>query len=216
MVAQLGQRLRGRQAYAGGDARPAQDALAHGKGPAREVTDAVQIPDKAFIDGVNLLQRPQARGNRHHAGAHVAVQLKVGGQAHQLRHQLQAPELEIGLAHLDAHGLGLVRAGDGAAIVVAQHHHRQAAQARAEGPLAGHVEVVAVDEGEHGASPGEAFDAGSHHAPDFQRLVFLGHDVRIGGVAGLQAHHAAGGEQELDRELAIHRGHHDVRVARRD
>ena len=67
-----------------------------------------RVTDEALIDGIDLLQRPQACGNRHHAGAHVAVQLKVGRQAHQLGDQLQAAELEIGLAHLDAHRLGLV------------------------------------------------------------------------------------------------------------
>jgi len=66
-------------------------------------------------------------------------------------------------------------------------------------PLAGQIEVIAVDQSKHAASPGEAFDAGNLHTPDFQRLVLFGHDVRIGGVAGFEAHAVDSGEQKIDR-----------------
>ncbi len=59
----------------------------------------------------------------------------------------QVPDLEVGRAHLDAQGLGLVRAGHGTAIVVGQHHHRDPLQGGVEDPLAGDVEVVAVHQG---------------------------------------------------------------------
>ena len=57
------------------------------------------------------------------------------------------PDLKPGGAHLDAQRFGLVAAGNGAAIVVGQHHHRKAAQAGAEDPLTRHVEVVAINQG---------------------------------------------------------------------
>ena len=57
------------------------------------------------------------------------------------------PDLKPGGAHLDAQRFGLVAAGNGATVVVGQHHHRKAAKAGAEDPLTRHVEIVAVNQG---------------------------------------------------------------------
>ena len=62
----------------------------------------------------------QASGQAHHAVAHVAVQREVGRQGDQARLLLQVTDLEPGRAHADAQGLGLVGAGDGAAVVVSE------------------------------------------------------------------------------------------------
>lgn len=64
----------------------------------------------------------------------------------------QVLQFVSGLAHLDAERLCLGRARDRAAVVVAQHHQRDAAKARLEHALAAGVEVVAVNEPEHGRS----------------------------------------------------------------
>ena len=51
-----------------------------------------------------------------------------------------------GVTHLDGERLGLRGAGDGAAVVVAQHHQRLGAQRWREGALGGAVEAVVVDQ----------------------------------------------------------------------
>src|ERR1700733_13468561 len=56
-----------------------------------------------------------------------------------------------GRAHLDAEGLGFVRAGDDTAVIVREHHDRLAAQPRLKHALAGGVEIVAIDKGERRA-----------------------------------------------------------------
>ena len=53
-------------------------------------------------------------------------------------------QLEVGIAHPDAEGLRLVGAGHRAAVVVRQHDDRPSVELRAEDPLAGCEEVVAV------------------------------------------------------------------------
>ena len=77
MIAQLGQRLRGRQANAAGNAQPALELRAHLARPGRKIGNALQAGDKAFIDAVELLLRPQLCGQRHHAARHIAIQLEI-------------------------------------------------------------------------------------------------------------------------------------------
>ena len=95
------------------------------------------------------------RQHAHDAGAHVAVERVV---ARADDHAVPGEALPVqvpGCAHLDAERLGLVRAGDDAAIVVGQHHDGLAPQLRLEHPLARRIEVVAVDQRErdrHGYS----------------------------------------------------------------
>lgn len=74
----------------------------------------------------------------------------------------------------------------------AQDYHGQALERRSEHALAGHVEIVAVDQREHGLDL-EQFDAGGDHAPYLDRLAVAGHDVREGAVRSLQAQ-AAGAD----------------------
>jgi hypothetical protein len=54
------------------------------------------------------------------------------------------------LAHTDTQGFGLGAAGYGAAIIVAKDNQRGLAQLGLEYLLTAGVEVVAVNEGEHG------------------------------------------------------------------
>ena len=54
-------------------------------------------------------------------------------------------------------------------------------------------------------------DAGHDHAPDFHGLPVLGHDVRVIGIGGFQAHAAAGQDlQGLAGEVAVDHGDHCV------
>jgi hypothetical protein len=70
----------------------------------------------------------------------------VGHDAVLLR---QGPHFEQGLAHEDAQRLRFGRAGHDAAVVVAEHHHGLAFEARLKGALAADVKIIAVDEREH-------------------------------------------------------------------
>ena len=53
-------------------------------------------------------------------------------------------------------------------------------------------------------------DAGHDHAPDLHGLAVFGHDVREGGVGGLEAHTPGPLVQRLHSELAIDHRHHDM------
>ena len=55
-----------------------------------------------------------------------------------------------GLTHADTQGFGHGTAGDGAAVVVTQDNQRGLTELRLEDLLAAGIEVVAVNEGEHG------------------------------------------------------------------
>ena len=79
---------------------------------------------------------PESACQAHHAVADVTVEREVGRQRDQADFLLQVPDLEPGRAHPDAQRLGLVRAGDRAAIVVRQHHDRSPVQPGVEDALA--------------------------------------------------------------------------------
>ena len=47
-----------------------------------------------------------------------------------------APDLEVGIAHLQTKGLGLVGSSDNRTVVVAQNDHRNLFKVRSKNPLA--------------------------------------------------------------------------------
>jgi hypothetical protein len=102
---------------------------------------------KGLVDGIDLLLRAELADHRHQAAAHVGIEGIVGGQGAALVLGQQIPDLEIGLAHADAQGLGLVAARHATAVVVGEDHDRAVTQGVVEDPLATDVEVVGVDEG---------------------------------------------------------------------
>ena len=104
-------------------------------------------PNKRLINGIDLNFGLQAAQYLHDPLGHVAVQGIVGGKDPDPVTLDQWFALEIWLTHLDAQGLGLVGAGDDAAVVVGEHHHRLALKLWVEHPFAGDIEVVAVDQG---------------------------------------------------------------------
>ena len=60
----------------------------------------------------------------------------------------------------------IVTARNGAAVIVRQDDDRLAVQAWPEHPLAGDVEIIAIDEREHAASNLKLLERGEHHTPD--------------------------------------------------
>ena len=58
-------------------------------------------------------------------------------------------DLEPGGPHLDTQRFGFVAAGDGAAVIVGQHHDGTVVKVRSEYAFAGHVEIIAIDQGVH-------------------------------------------------------------------
>jgi hypothetical protein len=150
LVGQLGQRFGGAHANRYRDARP----LLH-RGP--------QVPAEAFqfagrkdrkveerlVDAVHLHVRRQFGQRVHYPGREVAVEFVVGGKHPDVVLVHQCFELEVGGSHRDAQRLGFLRAGNHAAVVVAQHDHGLAVEPRVEDPFAGAVKVVAVNQGEH-------------------------------------------------------------------
>src|SRR5690606_29130649 len=129
----------------GGDAHPAQHALAD---PGADLAPRAGQPgqvQEAFVDGIDFLGRGELADDAHHPVAHVAIQGEVGGNGNQAP-GLQVADAEPGSAHGDAHGLGLGRARDGAAVVVGQHDDGLAFQRGPQNAFAGAIEAVAVDQ----------------------------------------------------------------------
>jgi hypothetical protein len=126
----------------------------------------------------------------HDAGADVAVERVITGADNDALgvHALAADML--GLAHEDAQRLGLVAAGDDAAVVVGEHDNRPAAQLRLKQRFAGSVEVIAVDQPDRcsvrAVHTSEHAHRAGDDAPDFQRLAFGNLDRRKGRVFGFE------------------------------
>jgi len=87
----------------------------------------------------------------HHPVGHDTVEGEVGREHLDVVLEYQVLLLEEGLGHPDAHGLGLGRTGDDAAVVVGEDHHRPVPEPRVEHLLAGGIEAVAVHQGEDGS-----------------------------------------------------------------
>lgn len=62
-------------------------------------------------------------------------------------------------------------------------------------------------------SGGKPLDAGRDHPPDFNGLAVLRANFWIGRIGGEQFDAACALIQLLDREFAVHHGHHDLPVA---
>ena len=73
----------------------------------------------ALINAVDLKRWHHRFNGRHHALAHIAVQRVVTAESNHPMTQEMVLDLEIRLTHFDK-GLGIVRPGDHAAIVVSE------------------------------------------------------------------------------------------------
>ena len=108
-------------------------------------------PDEALVDGVTEILGGFLPDDSHHAGGQFAVELVVGREDGDLLVGELLLQLEVREACLDAEFLGLVGAGDDAAVVVGEDDDGFAVEVGPEDPLAGHVAVVAVDDAVHRA-----------------------------------------------------------------
>ena len=153
MVGDLRERAGGGEADAAGDADPAQDAGADpgpelrpvGRGRRGEVQERL-------VDGVLFDVGREGAERGDDAGGEVAVELVVRGAEDDAGAGGRFAEAEVGLAHRDAEGLAFGRAGDDAAVVVAEDGDGAPLERKVEDALAGDVEVVGVDERDHGVS----------------------------------------------------------------
>ena len=154
----LGQCLGRGDADAHGDARVALDGAADAMAKCVELLrgDAPQV-EKRLVDGVDLGGGHQLPQRPDHAARHVAVEHEVRREGRHVVPPDKLPQLVEGLAHADAERLGLVRAGDDAAVVVREHDHGASVQFGTEDPFARGEEVVAVAESVHGRGPHRAF-----------------------------------------------------------
>ena len=138
---------------------------------------------------IDLLSRPQACSQAHHAVAHVPIQREVGGKPNQAVRLNKPCDLEPRGAHLDAQRFCCLGSRDSAPIVVAQHDKRAPRQRRAKHGFAGRVEVVSVHQSEHGSDP-KALDRRCDYAPNFHDLAILWNDFWIGRIGRFELHAA--------------------------
>ena len=91
---------------------------------------------EGFVDGILLYGRGEGAQHLLHPAGHVTVQGEVGREHRDMVPFDDGPDLEVGVAHLDAERLRLVGAGHRAAVVVAEHDDRFPVQIRTENPFA--------------------------------------------------------------------------------
>ena len=84
MIGQFGQRLGGSDTNAAGNADPLQNSGPYLEAALDKVAANASQVNEGFVDGVNLLLRPQARCQAHHPVAQVTVERKVCRQRYQL------------------------------------------------------------------------------------------------------------------------------------
>ena len=168
-------------------------------------------PDKGLVDGINLNLGLQMAQYLHDPLGHVAIQSIIGGKDSDSVPLDQGLALEIWLPHLDAQGLGLVGAGDDAAVVVGEHHHRLPLKLWVEHPFAGAIEIVAVDQGKDGwhETGLQGVDHEGDYTPDLAGVSFGHMDVGIVGALGLQADVLTIFDQPFHGQLIVdYRDHH--------
>ena len=126
-----------------------QDACAYFVAALHQVTTYARQVNKGLVNGIDFLARTQSSGKAHHAITEIAVQGKVRRQCYQTVRLFHVLDLEPGCTHGDTQCFGFVATGNGAAVVITEHHNRTALQAVPEHPFAGHIEVVSVYQGVH-------------------------------------------------------------------
>lgn len=211
-VGDLGQGFGGAKADGDRDAGLLPDGLPDVlAGPAQGLLAGQRQPDKGLINGIDLHFGLQPAQYLHDPLGHVAVQGIIGGEDPDPVALNQGFAAEIWLPHLDAQPLGLVGAGDDAAVVVGERHHRLPLKLGVEHPFAGDVEVVAVDQGKdggHGLSL-QGVDHEGDHTPDLAGVSFGHMDVGIVGAFGLQADVLTVFDQSFHGQLIVdHRDHY--------
>ena len=150
----LGQRFSGGNAHGYGDARhflAGPRNLPRVRSHIRPLhTPQVQ---ERLVDGILLDRRGEHPQHLLHPTRHIAVQREIRRKHRHVVLLHDVTDFEKRSAHRDAQCLGLVAAGDGTAIVVAQHDDGLSLQIGTEHPFARSEEIVAVGQGEHRTRP---------------------------------------------------------------
>ena len=103
---------------------------------------------KGLIDTVNFAARGELFQGGHHPAGHVGIQLIITAKRHDAVAKKRSLLLKVGFTHFHKR-LRLRRAGDHAAVVVRQHHHRPPLQVWPEGGLTAGIEGVHITMREH-------------------------------------------------------------------
>ena len=151
MVGELGQGLGRADPDADRDAELAVHRGAQGGGVAGVIGDLRDI-EETFIDRIGFHPARKRLANHAEAAVHVAIEFHLA-RAHPHRAPLRRGQLEHGHPHADAEGLGLRAAGDGAAVIAGEDDDRLVPERGIEHPLAAHIEILGIDEGEHPLRP---------------------------------------------------------------
>ena len=215
-VGHLGQRFGGGNAHRNGDARMLDDGLAErlGVGGKADGLKPREV-EEGLVDGVHLEVGRKAPQRFHHAVAHVAVEGVVGREYGDAVLGYQLSNLKGRYTHLHPSRLRLVRSGDDAAVVVAEHHHGLSPEGGVEHALARGVEVVAVNQRNH-ASPPYPSDGCRNHAPDGGLAALPDLYAREGGVGRNEEERGGRLFDGFDGKLPIEVAQRHVAVARGD
>lgn len=144
-VGQFCQRLGRGDPYGDRDARPLPNPCP--KFPAIGLPLPRLQPQEGFVNRIDLHAGCQGPQGSHDAGGHVAVEGVVTAEHLNAVTAEGFLILERRGSHFYSQQFGLLTAGNHAAIVVAQHHHRPADEPGVEYPLAGAVKVIGINEG---------------------------------------------------------------------
>ncbi len=151
-VRQLRQRLCLRNADAGGYCRPLLDLRPHGVDVGDEIPALKpgEIKER-LVDRVNLEITGEGLAGGDHAALHVTIKRIVRRPDLDAVLPHLVAQMVDRIAHFDPERLRFGRSGYCAPVVIRQHDDGHADQAGVEGPLARHVIVVAVDQGDRRA-----------------------------------------------------------------
>ena len=104
---------------------------------------------ETLVDGVGLDGRGVGSKDLLNPSGHIPVEGEIGTEDGDVVCLYKGLQLEVGVTHLDAEGLRLVRSGHSASVVVGEHDDRPSVEFWTEDPFAGGEKVVAVGKGVH-------------------------------------------------------------------
>ena len=144
VVAELGERLRGRNARTGRNPRPLEHASPRLAAERRKILHARDVR-KLLVDRIDLLPRHERADHRHHAVRHRLIELVVAREHRDAVPLGELPDLKVRDAPRNAERLRLGRPRHDAAVVVREDHHGAAPERGIEHPVHRGIEGVAVN-----------------------------------------------------------------------
>lgn len=122
VVAELGERLRGRNARTGRNPRPLEHASPRLAAERRKILHARDVR-KLLVDRIDLLPRHERADHRHHAVRHRLIELVVAREHRDAVPLGELPDLKVRDTPRNAERLRLGRPRHDAAVVVREDHH---------------------------------------------------------------------------------------------